>query len=107
MTYVDRQLEADLLRAPTSDQALSRVLRAKRDIVAFAKVSHSWTLAEDELYAYYTEKLADVPAGLRCSCCGFESLVHVHRVPVTENGRIEMKVVGPECVNHPFGSCKR
>ena len=106
MTFRDRQLEADLLRAPTNDGALSRVLRAKRDIVAFAKRSETWSLVENEVYHYYSTALADVPAGLQCSCCGFESLVHIHRVPVTENGRIEMKVVGPECRNHVWGSCR-
>jgi len=102
LTYIDRQLEADLLRAPTNDQALSRVLRAKRDIVAFAKVSHSWTLAEDELYAYYTEKLAEIPeGGATCDCCHFEGLVNIHRV----DGR----TLGPECASpgHVYGSCRR
>ena len=102
MTYRDAGLERDLLRKDRDDGALSRLLRAKRGIVAFGKVSHSWTLAEDELYAYYTLKLRDIPeGGATCDCCHFIGLVNIHRV----DGR----TLGPECATpgHVYGSCRR
>lgn len=40
----------------------------------------------------------DIPATETCACCGFKDLKN----PVLRDGAI----VGPECANHPLGTCR-
>lgn len=87
--YVAR-LRFDVLMSDKSNAALSRVLKAKVEIVRLDQANPK--------VAELAAVLAPVPPGLDCECCGFRGLVNVCRV----GGR----VVGPECAGHPFGSCK-
>ncbi|MEM4727466.1 MAG: hypothetical protein QXD04_04355 [Candidatus Bathyarchaeia archaeon] len=53
----------------------------------------------DPWFRLLVEELKDIPAeGYTCECCGYRGLVNVH----IRDGHI----VGPECANHPFGSCR-
>jgi hypothetical protein len=96
----DFSFELDLGLMDVDDKALSRVLKAKRDVALLEKFQ-----AEPRTYVclptlgYYSKLLKDILNGVSCECCGFRDSLNVRMV--------EGHIVGPECAAHPFGSCKR
>lgn len=94
MTLLE-QLKADLMLMETNDRALSRLLSAKRDLLAWKNPPASVRPEYDACL----KLLEDLPSRVECECCG-QAITHVFRKGAS--------IVGEECKEElVLGSCRR
>ena len=90
-------IKRNLREMATSEQAYGNLLRAKKDLTRY--LSHNpGAIVDSPIVAEAAKLLHAIPAGATCECCGYEGLVNVKRV--------QGHIVGPECANHPLGTCR-